>query len=156
MFCILASKTSLPLTFCETFINDIQIRKSMAVFKGKAKTKRSGTGAKYKDSRKKKLIDLGRLPALTGIAKQKTKKIIGRGHTQKLRLLNADTANVLNPKTKKYSKAKIEAVSDSAANKHFVRRNIITKGTIIQTDKGKAKVTSRPGQDGVINAVLVS
>ncbi|MFC1728661.1 30S ribosomal protein S8e [Nanoarchaeota archaeon] len=127
----------------------------MAIFKGKAKTKRAGTGARYIDSRKKKVIDLGRLPAMTGIAVKRLKKIIGRGSTKKSRLLSADTVNLFDPKSKKYQKAKIEAVADSAANKHYVRRNIITKGTIIQTDKGKAKVTSRPGQDGVVNAILV-
>ncbi|RLF79472.1 30S ribosomal protein S8e, partial [Thermococci archaeon] len=41
------------------------------------------------------------------------------------------------------------------ANRQYVRRNIITKGAIIQTEIGKAIVTSRPGQDGVVNAVLI-
>ena len=52
-------------------------------------------------------------------------------------------------------KAKIEIVTANPANRHYVRRNIMTKGTIIKTDKGDARVTSRPGQDGVINAVLI-
>ncbi|MBW3022802.1 30S ribosomal protein S8e, partial [Candidatus Woesearchaeota archaeon] len=54
-----------------------------------------------------------------------------------------------------YTKAKIKTVADSPANKHYVRRNIITKGAIVETDKGKAKITSRPGQDGTVNAVLI-
>ncbi|MFH1511592.1 MAG: 30S ribosomal protein S8e, partial [Candidatus Woesearchaeota archaeon] len=33
--------------------------------------------------------------------------------------------------------------------------NIITKGTIVDTDKGKVRITSRPGQDGTLNGVLV-
>ena len=45
---------------------------------------------------------------------------------------------------------------DSPANRHFIRRNIMTKGIIIETDKGKAKITSRPDQDGIVNAVLIS
>ncbi|MCE4622698.1 MAG: 30S ribosomal protein S8e, partial [Desulfurococcales archaeon] len=32
---------------------------------------------------------------------------------------------------------------------------IIVKGAIIETTEGKAIVTSRPGQDGVVNAVLI-
>ena len=36
-----------------------------------------------------------------------------------------------------------------------VRRNILTKGAIIETDAGKAKITNRPGQEGTVNAVLV-
>lgn len=128
----------------------------MSVFKGRAKTKRSGSGSKYKDYRKKKLIDLGRVPSFTGIAERKLRKINGRGFTEKLRLYNNNKVNLFDPKTKKYSAAKIEVVTDNPANKHYVRRNIITKGSVVQTDKGKAKVTSRPGQDGIINAVLVS
>ncbi|MHA1485277.1 MAG: 30S ribosomal protein S8e, partial [Candidatus Thorarchaeota archaeon] len=30
-----------------------------------------------------------------------------------------------------------------------------TRGTIIKTSKGRAKVTSRPGQEGILNAVLI-
>jgi len=58
-------------------------------------------------------------------------------------------------RTKKYSKVKIKNVVENPANRHFVRRNILTKGTVVDTDKGKAKITNRPGQEGSINAVLV-
>ncbi len=44
---------------------------------------------------------------------------------------------------------------ENPANPNYVQRNIITKGAIIKTSAGNAKVTSRPGQDGTINAVLV-
>ncbi|MDD1752395.1 MAG: 30S ribosomal protein S8e, partial [Methanotrichaceae archaeon] len=50
---------------------------------------------------------------------------------------------------------KIETVIDNKANLHFRRRSIITKGAIIKTDLGEAMVTNRPGQHGVINAVLL-
>ncbi len=139
---------------CENFINKTLIKKSMAIFKGRAKTKRSGSGAKYVDYRKKKLRDLGRLPADTGIGAKRLRKI-SKGNNLKLRLLSVDEANLFNQKTKKFSKAKILTVIDNPANKHYVRRNIITKGAIINTDKGKAKVVSRPGQDGVVTAVLI-
>ena len=46
-------------------------------------------------------------------------------------------------------------VLDSPADANFVRRNILTKGAVVDTDKGKVRVTSRPGKDGVINGVLV-
>jgi small subunit ribosomal protein S8e len=44
---------------------------------------------------------------------------------------------------------------ENPANPHYVRRNIITKGAVIKTELGNAKVTSRPGQDGVVNAALI-
>ena len=37
----------------------------------------------------------------------------------------------------------------------LVRRNIITKGSIVETKLGKAKVTCRPGQEGSVNGVLL-
>ena len=63
--------------------------------------------------------------------------------------------SLYDPKAKKCSKATIKNVSGNPANRHFVRRNIITKGAVVETDKGKARITSRPGQEGTINAVLI-
>lgn len=71
-------------------------------------------------------------------------------------LLTAEYANVLNPADKKMKKVKIVAVNENPANPNYVQRNIITKGAIIQTDAGLARVVSRPSQDGVINAILLS
>ena len=50
---------------------------------------------------------------------------------------------------------KIITVKENPSNPHYVQRNIMNKGTIIMTDAGAARITSRPGQDGVINAVLL-
>jgi len=118
-----------------------------------AKTKKSG--ARYKDFKKKKKIHIGRLPGLTKVGPTKKQDIRVRGGSLKFRLLEAEFANIYNPKTKKYEKAKIKTVVESPANRHYVRRNIMTKGTIIETEKGKAKITSRPGQEGVVNAVFI-
>ena len=46
-------------------------------------------------------------------------------------------------------------VGDNPANRDFARRKIITKGAIIKTKRGNARVTSRPGQNGTVDAVLV-
>jgi small subunit ribosomal protein S8e len=116
---------------------------------------RKETGARYKRQHGKKKDAIGRTPTLTKIGEKATKEMRVRGHNVKLRALRTDIANLYDPKTKKYLKAKIKIVTGNPANRHYVRRNIMTKGTIIQTDKGDARVTSRPGQDGVINAVLV-
>jgi len=40
------------------------------------------------------------------------------------------------------------------SNRDYDRKGIITKGAIIETELGLAVVTSRPGQEGVINALL--
>jgi len=115
------------------------------------------SGGKYKQQgRKKKSYELGREPALTNLEKKRKKYIHTKGNHRKVRLLSTDTANLYNPKDKKYEQVKIKTIVDNPANRHFVRRNIMTKGTVIETEKGKARITSRPGQDGAVNAVLIS
>ncbi len=121
-----------------------------------ARPRRKQTGARYKDYRKKRQNELGREPSFTKLGKKKVRIIRTRGNNRKLRLLSADTANLFDPKTKSFKQAKIKTITDNPANRHFIRRNIITKGSIIDTELGKAKITSRPGQEGVINAVLIS
>jgi len=119
------------------------------------RSKRKITGGRYIASFKKKLRYLGRLPTLTKLDKTKKRTLRTTGGNRKIALLTADMANLFDPKTKKHAQAKIETITDNAANRNYVRRNIMTKGTIIKTDKGLAKITSRPGQEGIVNAVLM-
>jgi len=63
---------------------------------------------------------------------------------------------VTDPKSGKTGKAEITRVVKNPVNADYDRRGVITKGTMIETSLGLARVTSRPGQDGIINAVLVS
>lgn len=120
-----------------------------------AKSRQSPSGARYKDSRKKKQHELGSTPTLTKVGKIRAKSVRKLGGTDKRRLLSVDIANLFDPATRKSAKVKILDVADNPANRYFSRRDIITKGCIIVTDKGKARVTSRPGQEGTINAVLL-
>jgi len=114
------------------------------------------TGARYISSRNKRKYEIGRLPAMTKIGEKRTSTIRAKGGIKKMKMFAANTVNLLDPKTKKFAKATIKNVVESTANRHFIRRNILTKGAVIETDKGKARITSRPGQEGSINAVLVS
>ena len=116
--------------------------------------KRKATGGRYK-KQTKKLKNKGNLPIHTTIGETRRRTNTGRSKITKKHLLQANLANVYDPKSKKYSKAKIESVVESPSNRNFVRRNIMTKGSIIKTDKGNAKIISRPGQEGTINAILI-
>jgi len=119
------------------------------------KSRRKVSGGRVVLSRGKRRFELGREPALTHVSEERRlKKVRARGGNIKLRLLRVNEAVVVD-KEGRARKVKIEMVVDNPANKHFVRRNIITKGAIIKTELGDAKVTSRPGQDGVVNAVLI-
>jgi len=116
--------------------------------------KRKASGGLYRKPRKK-LRHKANNPTHTLVGKQSKVTVKKRSGTLKQRLLKVDLANVYDPKSKKHSKLKILTIVENPANRHFVRRNILTKGAIIRTDKGNAKVLSRPSQDGVVNAVLV-
>jgi small subunit ribosomal protein S8e len=78
------------------------------------------------------------------------------GGNEKACALRAQFANVTNPADGTTKKAKIETVEENGANPNYVRRNLLTKGAIIRTEIGRARIMSRPGQDGVINAVLLA
>ncbi|MFQ6134301.1 MAG: 30S ribosomal protein S8e [Nitrososphaerales archaeon] len=78
-----------------------------------------------------------------------------RGGHSKRGLKGVDYANVVDSSTGKVSKTKILKVFRNPANRDYERRGVITKGCSIETEKGVARVTSRPGQDGVVNAILL-
>lgn len=117
------------------------------------KSRRKASGALYREFRKKKKHELGREPTLTKIGKRKIKGLRVLGGNYKFRLLHAEFVNVM--KEGKSSKVKIKNVIENPANRHFVRRNIVTKGTIVQTELGNVKITSRPGQEGSLNGILI-
>ena len=124
----------------------------MALWQGKSLRKASG--GRYWPMRKKKKSEIGSDPVHTKVGeKTTTRKIRGRGGNWFSSLFTASEANVTDGK--KTKKVKILSVSGNTANRHFVRMNIITKGAIIKTDVGEAKVTSRPTRSGVVSAVLV-
>lgn len=117
------------------------------------KSNRKITGGLLKRHMKKKRYQRGRDFVPTHLGETKRRAIRTRGGNQKMMTLAANVANVA--VGKEIKKAKILTVKENPADSQFVRRNIITRGAIIETELGKARVTSRPGQTGVINAVLV-
>lgn len=119
------------------------------------RSKRSPTGGRLIKFRKKKKFERGSEFHEVRIGKRNVKIKRVLGGSGKLKLLSVDKINVANPKTKKISRVKVISVEKNPANPHYVRRNIITKGSIVRTELGLARVTSRPGQDGIVNAVLV-
>ncbi|MDO9523277.1 MAG: 30S ribosomal protein S8e [Methanocorpusculum sp.] len=119
------------------------------------KSVRKATGGRYHASRGKKRFEIGRSPADTIIGITRVKAIRVTGGNTKVRALRCEFANVSDKKTGKVQKVKINSVAENAANPNYVRRNLMTKGAIITTELGKAQIVSRPGQDGVINAILI-
>jgi small subunit ribosomal protein S8e len=117
--------------------------------------KRKPTGGKRKAyrSRRKYEIDRYAIETIVGSTEVVVKRV--RGGNIKLACKSVEYANVADNYSKKVVKAKILKVVNNPANKDYSRRGVITKGCIIETEVGLAKVTSRPGQDGVVNAVKI-
>jgi small subunit ribosomal protein S8e len=78
-----------------------------------------------------------------------------RGSNTKIAFKSVEFANIIDRDSKRVSKSKILSVTKNPANKDYERRGVISKGANIETEMGTAVVVSRPGQDGVINAILV-
>ncbi len=123
----------------------------MAIWHGDSGRKR--TGGKIKIARKKRKYELGNLPTLTKIGEEKREVEEGKGGNKKVRVLSASFVNV--SIKGKSEKLKILEIVENKANPHFVRMGIITKGAIVKTEKGLVKITSRPGQHGVVNGILI-
>ena len=127
---------------------------SMALWQGNSK--RGKTGRRLRYSRGKRKFEIGREAHLTTIGVTTIKKVRTKGNNRKSRAKTINIAYVVDPKTNKTTKTEILSVVENPANIHYIRRNIINKGAVIETKIGKARVTSRPGQAATINAVLIS
>lgn len=77
-----------------------------------------------------------------------------RGNNRKTALKSIDFVNLATGETK-VKKSKILKVLENATNNDYKRRGIITKGAILETQEGKCRVVSKPGQNGIVNAVLL-
>jgi len=113
------------------------------------------TGGRYIKRMKKKkhsLLRQNKIVKLSQNEKRKTKRV--RGGNKKSYLLKAKFVNILE-KGKKAKKVEIKNVLETPSNKFLARQNVLTKGTIIQTDLGRVKITNRPAQEGMINGVLI-
>jgi len=113
------------------------------------------TGGAVTKFRKKRKFELGSNPLMTRLGAEHKKIVKAKGGMLKVKALSIDYANVYDPVSRTAKKVKITDVIENPANPHFVRRGVITKGTTIETELGLARVTSRPSQHGVVNAVLV-
>ena len=120
-----------------------------------ARSRRSITGRIIKTNRKKRKYEIGREQLTTIIGSIRRKTIRTTGGNKKIKLLATNIAYATDKETGKTIKTEILGVLENSANPHYVRRNIVTKGAILDTKAGKVKVTSRPGRDGTIYGVLI-
>lgn len=127
----------------------------MSYYQGRDKKKPTGGRLHY--LREKKKHELGSAPTETTMASRDESRKATRayGGTSKLRLDSALFVNLTDSKANTSKKVRILKVKNNPSNVDYARRGVITKGAIVETELGDAKITSRPGQDGILNAILL-
>jgi small subunit ribosomal protein S8e len=117
---------------------------------------RKMTGGRKVASRIRRKFEIDRYPneAIVGNTSIVTRRV--RGNNIKAAFKFAEFANVTDQQAKKTTKAKITKVVKNPANRDYERRGVVSKGAVIETEAGTARVVSRPGQDGVVNAIKIA
>ena len=112
------------------------------------------TGGRRHPLRIRRKYETDRYPneAVNGAQVTITRRV--RGNNRKTSLKTIDFVNLTTGESK-VKKSKILKVLENSTNNDYKRRGIITKGAILETEEGKCRVVSKPGQNGIVNAVLV-
>jgi len=116
--------------------------------------KRKKTGGRKIPYRTKRLHEQGRPPVETVFGETKRKMEKGRNNSAKVKIVSTEFVNVSDPSTGFTERLSILDVVSNPANVDYNRRGVLTKGTIVRTENGLAKIVSRAGQDGAGNAVV--
>jgi len=111
------------------------------------------SGGRYKKARKKKFYELLGQRRIIKLGEEKRKTIRVRGGNKKAFLLKSKTINV--KLGNKIKKLEMKNVIETPSNRFLARQNILTKGTIVETDLGKVRITNRPTQEGMVNGILI-
>ena len=112
------------------------------------------TGGKRYPLRTRRKYEMDRYPVETLLGEQVTITRKVRGKNTKGALKTADFVNLAVP-GQKVKKIKILKVLKNQTNNDYERRGVISKGAILDTEVGQCRVISRPGQTGIVNAILI-
>ncbi len=112
------------------------------------------TGGRRHPLRIRRKYEIDRYPNEALIEAQETVTRKVRGKNNKTALKTIDFVNLAIPGSK-VKKTKILKVLENPTNNDYKRRGIITKGAVLEIQEGKCKVVSRPGQSGVVNAIII-
>jgi len=111
------------------------------------------TGGRRHPLRSRRKYEMDRFPNEAVIGEQITITRKVRGKNVKTAIKTIDSVNLAIDS--KIKRVKIIKVLENATNNDYKRRGIISKGAILETEEGKCRVVSRPGQHGTVNAILV-
>jgi len=111
------------------------------------------TGGRRHPLRSRRKYEMDRFPNEAIIGEQITITRKVRGKNVKTAIKTIDSVNLAIDS--KIKRVKIIKVLENSTNNDYQRRGIISKGAILETEEGKCRVISRPGQHGTVNAILV-
>lgn len=129
--------------------------KLLSFYQGRDSKKPSG-GYRARPYKVKRKVLGGGPPTNTALSDTEVRRIIRVfGGNTKVKAVAVQYANLYIPSERKAVKVRIVRIVETPANRELAKRQVIVKGAIIETERGRAVVTSRPGQDGIVNAVLI-
>ena len=114
------------------------------------------SGGRYHKRRKRKKYEMKFQPTIVKLGEPRKRKVRTRGGHFKTILLSTNLANVFDKKAKKSFKVKIKNVIETPSNKFLARQNVLIKGALIETEKGRARITNRPSQESAVQAELLN
>jgi small subunit ribosomal protein S8e len=112
------------------------------------------TGGRLKPSRMRRKSEIDRYPNEPIVGKDSIVPRRVRGGNLKFAIKYSEFLNINDKENKKTIKTKIIRVIKNPANKDYERRGVLSKGAFVETELGIAKIISRPGQSGNINAIF--
>ena len=119
-------------------------------------SRRKSTGGRLRHARGKRRTEISSENQFAYLGEEDQRKNYRKtAGSQTVRLLAVHEINVNDSKEGKTVRATINTVLENDADPNYVRRNIVTKGAIVDTDLGRVRVTSRPGMHGVVSGVLL-
>ncbi len=118
-------------------------------------SRRKPTGGRRVQARGKRSTEISSEKQFALIGEPKRKIYRKAGGNTLVRVLSENKVSVNDAKSGKTTLATLTNVVENDSNPNYIRRNILTKGAVVETDLGRVRITSRPGHDGVINGVLL-
>ena len=113
-------------------------------------SRRKSTGGRRVAARGKRSTEISSEKQFALIGEPKRKIYRKTGGNSLVRVLSENRCTV-NGKDGKSKIATMSNVVENDANPNYIRRNILTKGAVVETSEGRVRITSRPGHDGVLN-----
>ena len=118
-------------------------------------SRRKSTGGRRVLARSKRSTEISSEKQFALIGESKRKIYRKAGGNTLVRVLSENKVSVNDAKSGKTTLATLTNVVENDSNPNYIRRNILTKGAVVETDKGPVQITSRPGHDGVLNGVVL-